>query len=192
MLNLALSMVFYSLLDKFYAITHGSDGIRLAPVRLAGLALTPSQQSWAVLLAALVLAIGFGALARVYLASALGQALAGIKTRETRLEFMGVSARLVLLVAYVLAALMAGSGGVLLALAYWTTSGELVFVAVLGGTGSVFGPFLGAVVFGLTRVYAAAAVANAWQMVLGAMLLAVILFAPGGLVGLRLRRRSVS
>ena len=42
---------------------------------------------------ALVLAIGFGLLVRAYLASPMGRALAGIKTRETRLEFMGVSAR---------------------------------------------------------------------------------------------------
>lgn len=193
MLNLALSMVFFSLLEKFYAVTHGTDGMRLAPTILAGQALSPNAQSWATLGIALVLALGFGTLVRIYLGSPMGQALAAIKTREARLEFMGVPARRVLLVAYVLAAFMAGCGGVVLALAtrqvtpalaYWTASGELVFIAVLGGTGSVFGPFLGAAAYELTRVYAAALVADAWQMVLGAMLLAVILFAPGGLVGL--------
>ena len=193
MLNLALSMVFFSLLEKFYAVTHGTDGMRLAPTTLAGQALSPNAQSWATLGIALVLALGFGTLVRIYLGSPMGQALAAIKTREARLEFMGVPARRVLLVAYVLAAFMAGCGGVVLALAtrqvtpalaYWTVSGELVFIAVLGGTGSVFGPFLGAATYELTRVYAAALVADAWQMVLGAMLLAVILFAPGGLVGM--------
>jgi len=87
---------------------------------------------------------------------------------------------------------MAGCGGAVMALAtsqvtpalaYWTSSGELVFIAVLGGTGSVFGPFLGAMAYELTRVYAAALVADAWQMILGGMLLGVILFAPGGLYG---------
>jgi len=132
----------------------------------------------------------------------MGQALAGIKTRETRLEFMGVPARRVLLAAYVLSALMGGVGGAIIAmttrhvtplLAYWTSSGELVFIAVLGGAGGVIGPFLGAVTFELVRIYAGAAVAEAWQMILGGVLLAVILFAPGGLWGLvqgALRRRA--
>jgi branched-chain amino acid transport system permease protein len=120
----------------------------------------------------------------------MGQALAAIKTRETRLEFMGVPARRVLLAAYVLSALMGGVAGAIIAmttrhvtplLAYWTSSGELVFIAILGGAGSVLGPFLGAVTFELVRIYAGAAVAEAWQMILGAVLLLVILFAPGGL-----------
>lgn len=193
MLNLALSMVFYSVLEKFYAITHGTDGIRLPPVRYAGHTLSAEAQGWATLLLALALALGFGAFVRVWLASSLGQALAGIKTREARLEFMGVSARRVLLSAYVLSALMAGAGGAVLALttrhvtpalAYWTASGELVFIAVLGGAGSPFGPFLGALAYELTRVYAAALVAQAWQLILGGVLLLVILFAPGGLWGM--------
>jgi branched-chain amino acid transport system permease protein len=203
MLNLALSMVFYSLLEKFYSITHGTDGMRLPPLTFAGQTLSADAQGWAMLCTAVVLALGFGVLVRVYLASPMGQALAGIKTRETRLEFLGVPARRVLLAAYVLAALMAGAGGAVLAmttrlvtpgLAYWTASGELVFIAILGGAGSVFGPVLGAVAYELTRVYAAALVADAWQMILGGVLLLVILFAPGGLWGmgrsLLLRRRN--
>ena len=193
MLNLALSMVFYSLLEKFYSITHGTDGMRLPPLRFAGMPLEGEFQSWTLLVLALVLALGFGVLVRIYLASPMGQALAGIKTRETRLEFLGVPARRVLLAAYVMAALMAGCGGAVIAmttrlvtpaLSYWTASGELVFIAILGGAGSVFGPVLGAVAYELTRVYAAALVADAWQMILGAVLLLVILFAPGGLWGM--------
>lgn len=193
MLNLALSMVFYSVLEKFYTLTHGTDGIRLPPVTFAGQALGGAAAEWTVFGIALALALGLGALTRVALLSPLGEALAGIKTRETRLEFMGVSGRRVLLAAYAAAAVMAGCGGAILALttrhvtpalAYWTASGELVFIAILGGAGSVVGPFLGALAYELTRVYAAALVANAWQMVLGFVLLGVIVFAPGGLWGM--------
>jgi branched-chain amino acid transport system permease protein len=193
MLNLALSMVFYSLLEKFYAITHGTDGIRLPPLTFGGVNLSTEAQGWAVLMLALGLALGLGAFVRIYLDSPMGQALSAIKTREQRLEFLGVPAKLLLLFAYVLSAFMAGCGGFILALAsrqvtpaiaYWTASGELVFVAILGGAGSVFGPFLGAVAYELTRVYAAALVADAWQMILGTVLLLVILFAPGGLWGM--------
>lgn len=193
MLNLALSMVFYSVLEKLYHITKGTDGIRVPAITVLGQPLEGAAYGWAVFGIALALAFLFGLFVRAYLASPMGQALAAIKTRETRLDFMGVSPRHVLLSAYVLSAVMAGCAGALIAmatrhvtplLAYWTASGELVFIAVLGGAGGVLGPFLGAITFELVRVYAAATVADAWQMILGTVLLLVILFARGGIWGL--------
>jgi branched-chain amino acid transport system permease protein len=204
MLNLALSMVFYSMLEKFYAFTHGTDGIRVQTLSAFGMPLDRITYEWSIFAAALALALLFGIFARIYLASPMGQALAAIKTRETRLDFMGVSSRNVLLAAYVLSALMAGCAGAIIAmttrhvtplLAYWTASGELVFIAVLGGASGVLGPFLGAIAYELVRVYAAATVADMWQMILGAVLLLVILFARGGLWGLlasRLQRRGAA
>ena len=202
MLNLALSMVFYSLLEKLYTITRGTDGIRVNTLSLFGISPERAGYEWAIFAIALILALGLGAFARLYLASPMGQALAAIKTRETRLEFMGVPARRILLAAYILSALMGGIGGALIAmttrhvtplLAYWTASGELVFIAILGGAGGVLGPFLGAVAYELVRIYAAATVADMWQLILGAVLLLVILFAPGGLwamLAAALRKRA--
>ncbi|MBR0684049.1 branched-chain amino acid ABC transporter permease [Roseomonas eburnea] len=193
MLNLAMCMVFYSLLEKLYHITRGSDGIRVEVMPVAGQALDRVAYEWAIFGIALALALGLGILLRLYLSSPMGEALAGIKTRETRLEFMGVPARGVLLSAYVISAVVGGIGGALIAmtsrhvtplLSYWTASGELVFIAILGGAGGVLGPFLGAAAYELIRVYAAASFADAWQMILGAALLLVILFAPGGLWGM--------
>ncbi len=193
MLNLALSMVFYSVLEKFYAVTKGTDGIRVPQLTVAGVEPAREAQEWIMFGLALGLALLCAWGVRAYLASPMGQALAGIKTRETRLEFLGVPARRVMLFAYVLSAAMGGAAGALVAmtsrhvtpqLAYWTSSGELIFIGILGGAGSALGPFLGAAAFELVRVYAAAAVADAWQMILGGVLLAVILFAPGGLVGM--------
>ena len=66
-------------------------------------------------------------------------------------------------------------------LAYWTASGEFVFVALLGGSGSVFAPFIGATVFELVRNYAVKVSPYTWQLLLGTVLLVIILFAPGGL-----------
>ncbi|HZF76270.1 MAG TPA: branched-chain amino acid ABC transporter permease, partial [Acetobacteraceae bacterium] len=180
MLNLALSMVFYSMLEKFYHVTKGTDGLRVPPLGVLGQGLDRVAYEWAMFGTALALAVAFGVFARLYLASPMGQALAGIKTRETRLGFMGVSSRQVLLAAYVLSAMMAGCAGAIIAmttrhvtplLSYWTASGELVFIAILGGAGGVLGPFLGAITYELVRVYAAATVADMWQMILGAVLL---------------------
>jgi branched-chain amino acid transport system permease protein len=196
MLNLAMAMVFYSLLEKLYHYTKGSDGIRVEIMPIAGQTLDRVTYEWVIFGIALGLAFILGLLLRLYLASPMGEALAGIKTRETRLEFMGVSARGVLLAAYVMSAVVGGIGGALIAmtsrhvtplLAYWTSSGELVFIAILGGAGGVLGPFLGAATYELVRIYAAASFADAWQMILGAVLLLVILFAPGGLWGMAAR-----
>ncbi len=196
MLNLAMSMVFYSLLEKLYHITHGSDGIRVEVMPVAGQALDRVAYEWSIFGIALALAFTVGLLVRLYLSSPMGEALAGIKTRETRLEFMGVPARGVLLSAYVMSAMLGGIGGAIIAmtsrhvtplLAYWTSSGELVFIAILGGAGGVLGPFLGAAAFELVRIYAAASFADAWQLILGSVLLLVILFAPGGLWGMAAR-----
>jgi branched-chain amino acid transport system permease protein len=193
MLNLAFSMVFYSLLEKAYHITKGTDGIRVPLPTVAGQALERVQYEWVMFGLALALAGAAAWLCHRYLNSPAGQALAGIKTRETRLEFAGLSARRVLLLAYLLSAMLAGAGGAIIAcatrhvtplLGYWTASGELVFIAILGGAGSVLGPLLGAVAFELVRVYAAAAFANTWQMILGAVLLGIILFAARGLWGI--------
>ena len=128
-----------------------------------------------------------------YLRSPMGQALAAIKTNETRLEYLGVSPRFVLLVGYTISAGLAGLGGALLAIVqglvtpefgYWVRSGEFVFIAVLGGTGHVLGAFAGALVYEFVRLYAAAFAADVWQLVLGTILLIIILFASRGLVGL--------
>lgn len=204
MLNLALSMVFYSLLEKLYHWTKGTDGIRVELPTILGARLERETYEWVMFGVALALAFLCAGFVRLYLASPMGQALSAIKTRETRLEFMGVSARGVLLSAYVISAFLAGLGGALIAmttrhvtplLAYWTSSGELVFIAILGGAGGVLGPFLGAAMFELVRIYAAASVADAWQMILGTVLLLVILFAPGGLWGMiagRLRGRGAA
>lgn len=204
MLNLALSMVFYSLLEKLYHITKGTDGIRVELPTVLGLRFEREIYEWVMFGVALLLAFLCAGLVRIYLASPMGQALSAIKTRETRLEFMGVPAKRVLLSAYVISAFLAGMGGAIIAmttrhvtplLAYWTSSGELVFIAILGGAGGVLGPFLGAAAFELVRVYAAASVADAWQMILGAVLLLVILFAPGGLWGVIsgfIRRRGAA
>lgn len=190
MLNLAMCMVFYSLLEKLYHFTKGSDGIRVEIPAVAGQMLDRVTYEWVIFGIALGLALVLGLLLRLYLGSPMGEALAGIKTRETRLEFMGVPARGVLLSAYVMSAVVGGIGGAIIAmtsrhvtplLSYWTASGEMVFIAILGGAGGVLGPFLGAAAYELVRVYAAASFADAWQMILGAVLLLVILFAPGGL-----------
>ncbi len=197
MLNLAISMVLFSLLGKFYELTGGTDGLRVARPTLAGITFERAGFETALLALILVAALALGWLVQRFFKSAAGEAMAGVKTNETRLEYLGLSVRRILWNGYVLSAGLVGLSGALFVLlqglvtpelGYWLRSGEFVFVAILGGAGSALGPFLGALAFEAIKLVAAAFLTGVWQMLLGATLIAVILVAPEGIAGL-LRRK---
>lgn len=190
MLSLALSMILYGILIKAYWITGGSDGLTIAPPRVLGFALGGEKLRLALYALTVILTAAAVYFAHRYARSPLGYATRAVKDNEVRVEYLGVSVAHAVYVTYVLAGGLAGAGGVLVALnvghiepqlAYWTTSGEFVFIALLGGTGSVFAPFGGAIVYEVIRTYAFKYSPYTWQLTLGAIMLALILFMPGGL-----------
>ncbi|WP_459614102.1 branched-chain amino acid ABC transporter permease [Bordetella sp. 2513F-2] len=193
MLNLAFSMVLYSIIVKFSRITNGTDGLRLERPMVAGMELGRDAYETVLLATAVAAAVLCGLAVQRYFSSAAGQALAAIKTNETRLEYLGISAKRIFWFGYVLSAALCGLGGSLFALTqglvtpemgYWVRSAEIVFVAILGGAGHALGAFLGAFVFEFAKLYLAAYIQGAWQMALGAVLLLIIFAAPAGLYGL--------
>ena len=196
MLNLAFSMVLWSLLEKMFHYTNGADGIRVARPGLLGFSFTPETFQYVILYVSLVVAIAAFFGVQRYLESPLGHMLRAIKSNETRLEYLGMSARRVLLIGYVISAFLGGVGGALVSIiqqiatpefGFWTKSGEFVFIAILGGGAHAFGAFAGAAMFEIVRFYAAAHLADAWQLILGVVLIVIILYAPNGLIGLRQR-----
>jgi branched-chain amino acid transport system permease protein len=198
MLSLAFSMILYGLLVK--SATLGStDGFHVVPRTVAGLALEgPTGRVRLFALTAICAFLACAALDR-YLASHLGRLAPAVRDNELRVEYMGASVRNVVHLNLVIAGALAGLGGVLTALtvghidpemAYWTTSGEFVFVAVLSGTSSVVAPFLGAIVLELLRSFAYEYAPNTWQVVVGGAMLAVIMFLPAGLWSVFERRRT--
>ena len=193
MLNLAFSMIFFSILEKFYHLTGGSDGMQVARPSVLGVDMDRGPFEMLLFYGSIVLCLAVAFAVHRFLDSPVGHLFRTIKTNETRLEYLGVSARRTLLIGYLLSAGLCGLGGVLMAVAqgivtpdyaWWIRSGELVFIAILGGSGSVAGAFVGAIVYEVVRTYAAAFAADIWQMVLGIFLLAIILYASRGLVGL--------
>ena len=196
MLNLAFSMVLWSLLEKMFHYTNGADGIRVARPGLLGFSFTPETFQYVILYVSLLVAvIAFYGVQR-YLDSPLGHMLRAMKSNETRLEYLGMSARRVLLIGYVISAFLGGIGGTLVSIiqqiatpefGFWTKSGEFVFIAILGGGAHAFGAFAGAAMFECVRFYAAAHLADSWQLILGVVLIVIILYAPNGLIGLRQR-----
>lgn len=196
MLNLAFSMVLWSLLEKMFHYTNGADGIRVARPGLLGFSFTPETFQYVILYVSLAIAIAAFYGVQRYLESPLGHMLRAIKSNETRLEYLGTSARHVLLVGYVISAFLGGVGGALVSIiqqiatpefGFWTKSGEFVFIAILGGGAHAFGAFAGAAMFETVRFYAAAHLADSWQLILGVVLIVIILYAPNGLIGLRQR-----
>ncbi|MCX7147927.1 MAG: branched-chain amino acid ABC transporter permease [Rhodocyclales bacterium] len=198
MLTLALSMVLYGVLVKSSALG-STDGFNVVPPSFLGWvpegdARKRTMYLLTVLVAAVV-AIGF----HRFMVSSLGRVTEAVRENEIRVDFLGISPQGVLFVNYVAAAGVSALGGGLTALAsghidpdmaIWTTSGEFVFIAILGGTGHVAAPFIGAIVFSVIRTFAIQEAPHFWQMTLGVILLALILFLPKGLWSLVARDRK--
>lgn len=201
MLNLAISMVLFSVIGKFYTLTGGTDGLRINRPTLLGVEFERAGFETVLLVGTLVAAIALGTLVQRYFQSASGEALAGIKTNETRLEYLGLSARRVLWNGYLFSAGLVGLSGALFAMVQglvtpdmgsWLRSGEFVFIAILGGSGHAIGAFLGAAVFELVKLFAAAYMTGVWQMLLGITLIFVILVAPEGIIGLLMKKSALA
>ena len=201
MLNLALSMVLFAVLGKFYNLTGGTDGLRMERPTFLGQAMERPSFETSLLVVSAVLVVAACWLLRRFHASPTGQALTAIKSNEVRLEYLGISARRVFFTGYVASATLCGFSGGMFALiqgmvtpemGYWVRSGEYVFIAVLGGTLSPVGAFLGSIAFEFLKLFAAATLTGAWQLVIGTVLLILIFVAPAGLVALlaRFERRT--
>jgi branched-chain amino acid transport system permease protein len=198
MLNLALSMVFYALFAKLYRITGGTDGMPVPLPTVVGLSLAEPVFKTTLYYVSIVLMMVIGFIVHRYLDSPLGQALSAVHTNEIRLEYLGVPVRRVLIIAYTLSAILAGLGGTIAAFAigrvvpefaFWTASGHLLLVAVLGGVGGVAGAFVGALFLEVLHA-AVVTVTSAWNFIVGAALIAIIMFLPNGLYGLLVRKRT--
>ena len=196
MLNLALSMVLFSVLGKFYHLTGGTDGLRLERPPLAGLAMERAAFETSLLAIAAVLVVACCWAIRRFYAAPMGQALVAIKTNEVRLEYLGLSARRVFLTGYVVSATLCGFSGAMFALiqglvtpemGYWVRSGEYVFIAILGGSAQPVGAFIGAIAFEFLKLFASAVLTGTWQLVIGTVLLILIFAAPAGLSALLVR-----
>lgn len=199
MLNLAVSIVFYALVSKLYGLTGGSDGMPVAIPTVFGMRLSEPAFKDLLFYLSLALMVGVGLAVHRYLQSPPGFALSAVHANEIRLEYFGVPVWAVLLIAYVVSAALTGLGGALTSfaigraipdLAFWTASGHLVLIAVLGGIGGVPGAFIGALFLELLHT-AAVSVSDAWNLIVGAGLIFVIMFMPQGLYGLAAQKKAV-
>ena len=124
--------------------------------------------------------------------SRFGMAIQGSRSNDLRMRAIGFPTYRYRLAAFVIAGTLCGLAGALLAnhtefvspsIMYWTRSGDLIIMVVLGGMGSVAGPLIGAVAL-LVLEEALSGITEYWQIILGPLLLLVVLFARGGIDGL--------
>jgi branched-chain amino acid transport system permease protein len=191
-------MILYGLLVKNEALG-STDGFNILPSTLFGKRPSADWVRYSVMACAAVVALVAAAFVHRYLNTPLGRLAPAIKDNEIRVEYMGASARRAVHVKYVIAAALAGIGGALAAttvghidpeMAYWTSSGEFIFIAILAGTGNVVAPFVGALIYGAIHTMAYDVSPNTWQMSLGVALLVLIVFLPEGVWSLgKLRAR---
>ena len=209
-LTLALSQVLWTLAYKFFWITGGTDGLRVPFSKLTllgGLVDFPGADAFAKFITAYyyyVLAAFCVCVALMWLIvhSPFGKTLQAIRDNETRAEFIGIRIRRYRLMAFVISGIFAGVAGALWAplnglatpdVLVWTFSGEIVFMAVLGGFNSFIGPIVGAVAFTYLKTYAVGFTVY-WQLLLGTVLVVLVMALPKGIMGLvelivaRLRR----
>ena len=123
--------------------------------------------------------------------SRFGMVIQGIRSNEARMQALGHPTLRYRLAAFVIAGMMAGLAGVLLAnhtnfanpeMMHWTRSGDLIVMVLLGGMGTVAGPVVGTVVY-LALEEFLSGITEYWQLIIGPFLVLVVLFARGGLLG---------
>ena len=195
-LTLAFGMLFHSFLFKFYDLTGGDTGIRVLRPSLLGNGFADLDKT-AFLIGpfyyyCLALLVVLGVAMRRIVHSPFGLHLAAIRENPRKAEYLGVRVRFFRLIAFLISAFYCAVGGVILAintgqadpeLAYWTHSGELVFMTVLGGFTSFFGPLIGAFTFIFLKSELMGAT-QYWRFWLGAILVAIVVLFPRGLVGI--------
>ena len=198
MLSMAVSMILYGALVKSQVLG-STDGFNVPAVSWLGFHPAPETQKTVSYLVTVAVAGGSALFLDRVFRGAVGLVSEGVMENEVRVEYLGLSPRAVLHANYVIAAAVSALGGGLVALAtrhvdpeaaFWVTSGEFVFVALLGGTAHVVAPFVASVLFAFGRTYAMDFAPNAWQLILGLVLLTVMLFLPSGLWSLVARRRT--
>lgn len=195
MLTLAFAQLGFFLALQAKGLTGGDDGLSSIPSatlwlpgRVLRLSAIADPLTFFLFTAAVVVAVF--ALLILYTESPMGRVLQAIRESEERARGCGYNTRAVQLVTFTISGAVAGVAGGLFAMlngfvglqAYWLLSGVVLIMVILGGRASLFGPFLGAVVYQLLESTLSKHFAS-WQLFVGAIFVTCVLAFPQGLWG---------
>ncbi len=189
LLMIAFGQVFYFIAYKFTDITGGEDGMNFTRPMIEGTKIAPHDETlYYIMLGFFVLiGIGFWLLVR----SPFGRSLVAIKENETRARYLGLNTDRFIFVALLISAGMEGLAGACYGLSImymfpllldWHESGNIVLMTILGGSGTLFGPFIGSLIFVLGNDILSTAW-KWWQIPLGALFVVCVLGFPKGILG---------
>ncbi len=196
LLTVAFGMMLYTVVWKARDITGGDDGLIGIPsldLNLGICALGNTRDPNTVYYLTVVVAILCFLLTRRIMNSPFGAVLESIRENEERASFIGVDVHRYKLYGWMLACSLAGVSGALFTLVKCSVSptimdpgagGALLMMALLGGIGSLWGPFIGAAVFIFAQDYISTMTEH-WMIFLGLMLVLLVLFIPKGIAGFR-------
>ena len=193
-ITVVFSLIFYFLFLTIKPVTGGDDGINfsLPPTfRFGETEWSLADSTFQYFFILIVVAACFWLMHRV-IQSPLGKALQAIRDNDVRASLIGLNIYLLRLVAFVMAGFLAGVSGALFAFfgryssasyMFYHVSGEAVVWAIVGGTGTLFGPFVGTGIFILIREV----ISTQWHhhlLIVGFIAILIVMFAPRGFVGL--------
>ena len=191
--TLVFSQIFYVIIFTWTEVTGGENGLTFRQPRLGlpgvgAVAFTPVTLHWFVLA---VVTLSYLAVRRVT-RSPFGMVLQSIRENEPRTRAIGYHVERYKMVAVMLSGLVAGLAGVLYAVqnkfaapdfVFWVVSGEVVIFNVMGGMGTLVGPFAGAAFFLLLREGISRYLTEYYLIPVGLIFTAMVIFVPQGLLG---------
>ncbi|MGO4173146.1 branched-chain amino acid ABC transporter permease [Bosea sp. TAF32] len=191
-LSIAIVQLLHEAANKASSLTGGSDGLSgMVPAPLFGIFEFDLWGRSAYLFGLALLVIVFAAL-RLITRSPFGMVCRGLKEDPLRISALGIYAFPVLLKMFVISGAVAGMGGALAAIATqvvgldsvsFEISANALVMLVLGGIGNLYGALIGTVIFMALEHIVAAINPFHWMTLVGAVLIAIVLFAPRGLSG---------
>jgi branched-chain amino acid transport system permease protein len=198
LITIALGYVIWGVAYRWSSFTGGDNGVTNVPrPSLAGISLDGMNAFYYLTLFVVLVCV---VVYRVLIRSPFGLTLRGIKTSESRMTSLGYRTNLHLYVAFVLSAFLASLAGVLYVYynrfinpvaASFPISVEAALMAIVGGTGTILGPFLGAGIVLALRNWVSSFIAL-HHAIMGIVFILTILWAPNGIMGLVTRLRSKS
>ena len=195
LITLALGYIVWGVAYRWASFTGGDNGVtnvpfpEIGPIRIA----SATAYYYVVLIAVALCALAY----HVLISSPFGLALRGLKSSESRMRSLGYAAARHFYAAFVLSGLLASIAGMLYVYynrfvnpvaASFPVSVEAALMAIIGGSGTIAGPFIGSAIVLLLRNWVSGFV-HYYTAVLGFVFIATVLWAPNGLMGL-LRRWS--
>lgn len=190
MLTLAFSQMIYSIIHQSTNVTGGSNGLSGIPSPVIGSMnfSNPVMLFYLILFLFILVFIGLSLVVR----SPFGKVLMGIRENETRMKSIGYHTTLYKYFAFVIAGGLGGVAGSLYTNfngfispsdVYWTMSGSVLIMVIIGGTGTMLGPILGAAfIVGLETIISS--YTNSWMMIIGVIFILFVIFFPTGIVGI--------